>query len=392
MINESPRFYSWKKFNAVQVLIAAIHFVIYFYLRFQYRVKQDIWVDEIWTLKGLKLPFWEWLLNHLPNNDFHFPGAYLVLYPLGHWWPEDNRFILSIPYMIISSVFFFLFAKVNWLRFLDLGDIKQSIKGTWINVLALMLITYNSTLILYAFELRPYAVLPLLALVGLLLADKILDLKCFNLWGVLAVCTYVTFHNYALLMFMLGLAYCVALRLTRAREKFWNWNVFSVYRPVMITLTVGALLAVPILWQLLHAPYLKSFDMTSMDANTHRWIYPGFKGLTQVAALYYGFKRFRITIFCFVILGSIQLLAKRKWIPILFPVMWVILPTALIYWVDIVSHYWFVQRQFIWVMPFHAIFVASTVYVLFNRIYELTWERLVGSVKNRPVSTQEVLK
>ena len=364
-------FYEWKEFRFAQLILIALYFFISSYLRFQYRWSHPLDGDELMTIQGLRMDFYSMLFDFIPKTDFHFPPAYVLLYPIGHYL-SMAPLIVSAPYAVLSLYFYYFFARVNWPKIVGFKNQRFAIDVKWINVLACVLISYNDTLIIHALVLRPYALLCPLALLALWLADKILNLKNLNWRYVVAVLALLLFHNFGSLMMLTAFGYCLLSRISQAEGNSSLSIQIKSYAPAFLTVGLAVLLSVPFFWWYLQYPFLHQYHFSSIDP--HLFIHPGMRGIIQVWAIYYGLsqphlKPFRLILVVFVACTIPLFFRQKKWMVLGFLFVFVICPTWLIYLFDLRLNYWFVQRQFIWAIPFHAVFVAMSIHYLLNTVY-----------------------
>lgn len=369
--------YAWRDFSRLQQAALWIGFVCYAYMRFNYRWVHEIQGDEAVTVKGLSQSYVSWITNFIPTWDFHFHGAYLLLYPIGHFISVD-KFIVGIPYILLSLLFYYLFARVNWARLMGLDNSHEWISSKWANVLACFLIAYNNTLIIYAFELRPYSVLCLLMLVALFVSWKIVAQNRLNVWLICYAFLIISFHNYGFFMLIVGLSYCVSFRLFLESTKGGSWiRRVGSYWPAVINLLMATVCSYPFFWLYQTRPVLRTH--LQMNFDVHQYIHAGIAGAVQVMAIYYGFrsdfKWVRLIIVLLVACGVFLFIYQKKWAPILFVLILVIGPTYAIYLQDLRLKYWFIQRQFLWVIPFHAAFVGVAVHHSINLFCQLIQRR-----------------
>lgn len=349
----------------MQLVALAAIFLLFCYLRFNHRWTHELWADEVMTVRGLKTEFIPWLQRGLPESDFHFAGSYLLLYPIGHWVSSD-KFIVAIPYILLTGLFYYLFARVNWARLVRLEESSYILNPRWINVIACMLVTVNNTLIIYAFEMRPYSVLSLLMLLALLLGDRVSDLERFSFKYAIFGFVLILFHNFGLLMLVVGLGYSIVFRFCEDREVVKDrwWNQIIRFRPAFLTALTSFIFTLPMFWMYTQRPVLNLFHGTGFQV--HQFIHPGMKGVLQVLGIYYGFqsgyKWIRLVIVVLVMFGLLLCIFRKRWMVLLFPIWFVVGPTFIIYLFDNAVKFLFIQRQFLWVIPFHAVFVGMTVH------------------------------
>ncbi len=351
--------YKWKDFNFFQLSILVFFFLLYGYFRIRYRWTHPLQGDEIITAQGLQLSFRSMLFDFIPRTDFHFPWAYVLLYPIGHY-VSLKPLIVSLPYAAISAFFYYIFARINWIRLLDLYDQNFAFDPKWINVFSCGLVARHETLIMHALELRPYGTLTLLAVLALWLTSRLLEQKRFTWYFVAGFFALIVFHNFGLMMILVSITYLLTIRFFSSAANTLEELSHSLWS-VGSTLLFSIIGTLPFIWWYCQYPTLRGHPFSSRDP--HLYIQAGLKGLQQVIALYFGLshpdvKLFRLflvlTMLCGIALNLFRGIRKI----FLFPLILVLLPTFLLYLWDLHIHYWFIQRQFLWVMPFYSVFVA----------------------------------
>ena len=220
--------------------------------------------------------------------------------------------------------------------------------------------------------------LSLLALLSFVLSSKLIRIPRFDFRYALGMFVLVNIHNYGLLMLIAGLSFCVTVRMIESGASVSKGFGANPYRHIFFPFLGVVFLSIPLWYIFLNTPIVKSMDGSTFQyagltvrSYVHEWIKPGIKGLSQVIALYYGFKPFRILLLTTAVIGTFYFLVKKKWAAILFPVAWVAGPTGAIYFADLYLGYWFIQRQFLWVMPFWAVYNAVCFIVCLGLIKQL---------------------
>ncbi len=302
--------------------------------------------DELQQIDICKLPFMAFF-QKLPTYDFcgYLNGDYFLTYPFYKIFGPD-RWGLAIPH-----IFSFLGAIV--LLYLIC---KSHMKTWWGYVIVFSIFNFNATLITHAFEIRPYAVLPTIALGAFYLMSR-LYVKNFSMrlgqqmWvGLLFILT-IWFHPYGIFMLFFSALYFSSFAVYE--KKFWGL-LKNIGPLVIIVLTVS----LPV-WLLsvfggsaLEAKMKDIFQYIPHPVGNPIGFLKGvFGNLLGCKPLY------------FLMLGA--------FFPFVFPLkdrrqllgmfcVFVLMPIALIFVLDVINGYWFLQRQFGWVMPFYALFLAKS--------------------------------
>jgi hypothetical protein len=208
----------------------------------------------------------------------------------------------------------------------------------------------------HAVEIRPYAVLPTLALATFFLLQRLADLNFnFSLNKRLITSMFfvlvIWFHVYGILIFLSCLLFTLLSKCKDKDFKSYFKNCFYFASGILC-------FAMPIwLYSLFveHSranPDIRTFDF--FPNPVHNPI--GF--LRGVIGNLIGFKAFY-----FLILGAfIPLIIsyRERFKQLLFLFCCVVLPIGTIFIFDVIREYWFMQRQFIWVMPLFAFFLGWT--------------------------------
>lgn len=316
-----------------------------FYLRLSKLSKHDFNVDEQYQISVAQAPFIDFI-KALPHIEFcsYISGDYILTYPFVKLF-SSNKWGLAIPHIILTILGFYLLYLICKLHF----------KTIWGYVITFTLMCFNATLINHATEIRVYAVLPTLALgvfyFSQILIEKIdMDLKKRWLLGIFFVLV-IWFHPYGILMMFSCFAYSLATKLHTPAYGI-------IFRKTVTFLIVVFCIAMP-LWFLSvfgpHVEYVKislPFEFIPNPLmNTTGFLKAIFGNLVGYKKLY------------FLIIGTIfpfLIPYKERFTQIVFLLILVFIPIQLILLSDLWANYWFIQRQFIWVMPLFAFFLGWT--------------------------------
>lgn len=210
-------------------------------------------------------------------------------------------------------------------------------------IVAFLLLAFNNTLIFHAFGFRPYAVLPTLAIANLLLASYFLRKRTILNSIVYSLLFFFTciYHAYGILIAGLPLLFICIL------GKQFNLKWFFI--PVGLSILAWA--------------YYASHNTFGVTPNTMQSQVEPFRFLPKHQfwqiniSLFFGNNLLSIGLWPFVLIG----LMKMKKDFALFFFLMIMLPLVLICLVDIKTHYWILQRQYIWLMPWFAVFVGKLI-------------------------------
>jgi hypothetical protein len=316
------------------------------FLRADYKLNSNpSWLDEEFQVRHTQGPlkaFWQW---HYYGETTCFPGDYLLTYPfveLGH----GNLWIVRIPHILATILGFWLLYLVG----------RYYLRTIWGFAIIFGLTALNSSLVEHSFEIRPYAVLPTLGLLSLYCAHRIFDqerpLTFKNKIYIGLAYTFIGFfHAYGLFIMLLPLAYCFL-------------RSFGLKELKEGLLKYGATLALTLLpglaiwgWYMYgsNVVLIHLLNMNTFQYIPHPFINPvGF--LKGILGNLVGFKPFYV-----LLLGAAALFLLRKkelWNRVGFLLLLVIVPIECVAVSSIVKKYFFLQRQFVWVIPFFAIWIA----------------------------------
>lgn len=317
------------------------------YLRLMALYERTLWADEIYQLSLMKGSFLDLLIN-LPACDHgsYLEGDHFLIYPFFKLF-SYNKWGLAIPHIIATIIGFYLLYLIC----------KRYFKSIWAYLITFGIVCFNATLIYHSIEIRPYAVLPTLALATFYLFQKIAD-SGFKLTlpkriGFTAFFVLVIwFHVYGILMFVSSFIFIILVRYLD------NHSDFKLYFRKSIGFTAAILIITfPLLLYCVFGPRVpvpKDFNGTFVYIPNPAYNIVGF--LKGIICNLIGNKKLY-----FLFLGIIVpfiLSYKDRYKQLLFLFSNVIFPVVILLLVDIVTHYWFLQRQFIWVMPFFAFFLG----------------------------------
>ncbi len=311
------------------------------YLRLQMR-KADLWLDEMMQLVTINRPFPEFV-KMLPQFEHtsYLNGDFFLMYPFVKIFGFD-KWCLAIPHLLATILGFYLLYLIC----------QRYFQTIWAYGITFGLVCFNATLIKHALEIRPYAVLPTLALAVYYFMQMFIEQhrtfprKKRLLLGVLLILT-IWFHHYGIFMVFFTAFYFLWLR---KKKDSWK-NIIKTFFPFF---AVIFLISMPLWCYSTWGPHRPSSWLHIQD--TFQFI-PGpvanpagfFKG---VVCNLVGYKLFYLL--AAGLLVPAFLAYKNRSQQILFLCVLVILPIVFILLADIIQKYWFVQRQFIWVMPFFA--------------------------------------
>lgn len=345
--------------------ISIIISLIGLFLRFRTLGRRELLGDELFQFTssdGAFKPFW---LHNNYGDHTSFPGEYLLTYPMVRLFGLD-KWGLAIPHILLTVLGFYIL-------YLLCKRFYRTRAGL---LVAFSAVALNYNLIYHSFEFRPYAGLQFLAIACLYFIDLIIHqykelkptVKC--LAGALFIFT-AAYHAYGLLILLLSFAFIFIYRIS---EEGWANLNRQGFWPYLVTLMVLA----GLIWG-----WYASSNFFGLKANsqfyslkdTFRYIpnplsQPiGF--IKGVLGNLIGYRPLYV-----LLLGPLLffLLPRVNKFPQLIALLiLVVLPLELILLVDLKTNYWFLQRQFVWVMPYFAFFLGWT------------WDSVILSIRNLPL-------
>jgi len=339
-----------KFFAAHSRKLIALGFSAYgLYLRFQNLAARNLWLDELNQIQntaGAFKPFW---LRLTYGERTCFPGDYLLTYPFVQMFP-DNKWGMAIPHILSTVLGFYLLYLIC----------QKHLKTIWAFAMAFAVMCFNSNLIFHAFELRPYAVLTTLGLAAfhfsyLLIyeGDRLKRLQKI-LVGAFFTLT-VAYHAYGIMIVFFSLAFFL---FCRTQEK----TPLELIREHFTFLLALGLAAGPIFWW--YAAGNPDFDFQSSrfsGMSTFDYIpNPLIDWNKFMRQVFFGgligYKKFKFLINGITL--ALLLPQKNRFRQLGFFMLLVLIPIELKLNADLHKGYWFLHRQFVWIMPLFAFYLA----------------------------------
>ncbi len=331
-----------KYFLPFLVIIICVHGL---YLRLAKLAIHEFWGDELWQLSLMQGSFID-LLKLLPHKAFcsYLSGDYYLVYPFFKIF-SYNKWGLAIPHLIATIIGFYLLYLIC----------KRYFKTIWGYLITFSIVCFNATLINHATEIRTYAVLPTIALATFYLLQRIADLN-FKLntpkriSAIIFFVLVIWFHVYGILMFISCLLFVL---LSKFKEKDFK----TCFRNAIPFTGIILCFAMPLWLYSVFGPHL---DYAQLNFNPFKYIpnplYNIMGFLKGIFCNLLGFKKLYFLLPVAIIPFIFSYEDRRK--QLLFLIFIIIIPISLIFLSDVVQKYWFIQRQFIWVMPFFALYLG----------------------------------
>lgn len=319
-----------------------------FYLRMVSLYQHSFWTDELIQLGELKGTFWR-LLASRPKAEFtsFLCGDYYLMFPFFKIF-SYNKWGLAIPHIIATLIGFYLLYLIC----------KRYFKTIWGYLVTFSIVCFNATLVFHATEIRTYAVLPTLALGTLYLllrmSDSDFQLSRLKKMGAVTFLVMVIwFQVYGILMVFSSYLFVALIKYKAAGLKTWFKNSLK-----FCGLVLG--IAMPLWLFSVFGPHHNPAPYTANSSGTFEYIPSPLENLVGfLKGVFCNLIGYRKLYFLFSgIVIPFIFRYKEKVEQILFLFIIVIMPTGMILISDLATHYWFMQRQFIWVIPMFAFFLG----------------------------------
>lgn len=347
----------WIKKNKILCATALISLYA-FYLRLAKLYHHDLWPDELCQISLAGTPFLT-LVKTFPQKEFCAYIAcadYFLTYPFAKIFGL-NKWGIAIPHIVATILGFYILYLVC----------KMYFKTIWGYIVTFTIVCFNATLINHATEIRVYAVLPTLALAvfyfsQVFIRQPFMGLKKKLLLGIFFIGA-IWFHPYGVVMVFTCFVYALGAKLHTPefaaifkKTASFLCAVFGIAMPLWLLGVFGP-----------HTPYLTYTNTFEYIPNPIVNIKAFLK---TVILLLVGYK-----MLYFLLLGAlipVFIHYKDRFKQIGFLLICVLIPIQFVLLSDLFSGYWFVQRQFIWVMPLFAFFLGWC----WESLYVYTKERL----------------
>lgn len=321
------------------------------YLRFVRLAGRDLWDDEIFqfnNIVGPLKPFWA-NVGYISGDHTTFPGEYILTYPFVQCFGL-NKWALAVPHILITVLGFYFLYKLC----------SRYFKTTWGYVVAFTLVCFNVNLIFYSFEFRPYAVLPTLALGAFYFSHLIVTqyAQIGRIKKILIALFFImgaSYHAYGIIIFVLPAIYVITTS--------WDGRLREIVSKDFLKFFAAVFFVAALLWG-----WFASNNYFGVSPNNvQQSIVDPFQFIPNPLVNATGFLKGVLGNLVghkglyFLLIGmftAFLLPHRQRFHQFIFLLFLIILPTGLIFLTDIMSSYWFVQRQFVWVMPLFAFFLG----------------------------------
>jgi len=313
------------------------------YLRIASRAASKLWTDELFQLSTMTGSFKK-LLENVVQFEFcsYLSGDYYLVYPFFKIFGY-NKWGLAIPHMIATILGFYLLYIIC----------RRYFKTTWAYIITFSIVCFNASLTYHALEIRTYAVLPTLALACLYLSLKLVDqninmsIKKKLAIGALFVLV-IWFHVYGILILLVSVLFSL---LSKSRDASFKIILKDTFKFLFVVL----FLAMPLWIFSVFGPHFAHILWPTFTyipnpvKDAVGFLKAIFGNLLGYKPLYF--------LLAGVILPFI-IPDKERFQKITFLIVMVFIPIGSLLLANIITKYWFMQRQFIWVMPFFALYLG----------------------------------
>ena len=331
-----------KYFRPFIVVVISVYAL---YLRLVKLAHHKFWVDEEFQLSLMQGSFLD-LLKAVPRAEYcsYLSGDYYLIYPFFKIF-SYNKWGLAIPHIIVTILGFYLLYLIC----------KRYFKTIWGYLITFSVVCFNGTLINHATEIRTYAVLPTLALATFYFSQQLVDqninMNIKKKWAIGAFFVLVIwFHAYGIAILSLPLIFSL---LTKWKDK----SFVIILKHTVKFLSVVFLVAMP-LW--IYSVFGPHYVWQTSNINTFQYIPNPLENMIgfskAILGNLVGYKRLYFLLIAAIFPFIIPY--KKRFQQMSFLIIAVFIPIGLILLVDIITKYWFLQRQFIWTMPFFAFFLG----------------------------------
>jgi len=357
------------------IVIASAFTIWGMILRFKPFADRQLWIDEIiqinMTFDPLK-PLW--LRGAGVTDITSFPGDYLLTYPFVLLFGESK--LVAIPHAIVSLLGFYL------MYLLCRAYVKTPIGY----LVAFVVLCFNDLLIFHAFEIRPYSVLPTLSLACLYFSKDMIrhknntDRRPIKYFSVIALFVItILFHPFGVAIAFFVLVFHLVNQLKEDsfsdvihRNLKFIGTISAITIIPWIYFVVGIILVPPLeqeVFEFVPNPFSNSATVSdtmavpnpsaasnpntisNSDGSPGYLVFAGYLAnhMISLRSLYLLFLG---------IIAAFILKQKDRYSQIVFLITLIILPIVSIFILDIAINYWFLPRQYTWVIALNAFFLG----------------------------------
>ena len=348
-------------------IVIALAFSIWgMILRFKAFANRELWVDEIIQIKMTLEPLKPlWLREDGALDITSFPGDYLLTYPLVKLFGVSKW--VTIPHVIVTLLGFYLLYMLC----------RHYFRTAFGYLVAFVLLCFNDILIFHALEIRPYSVLPTLALACFYFTKDVIARKDGNnrqnFFVIILFVITILFHPFGVSIAFFVLLFHI---LNQSKEESLsdvmrrNAKFIGIISAIVIIpwiyFVVGIMLVPPLEQEVFrYVPNPVSESPLSKSHNAPAYlVFSGYLAnhLIGLRSLY------------FLLLGIVATLIishQDRYRQIIYFFTLIAFPILCVLILDITIGYWFLPRQYIWVIPLFCFFLGwcwdSVIYSFYER-------------------------
>lgn len=317
------------------------------WLRYETLVQRPLDSDERYQLNQMLgdqvKPFW----THLHYGDHtSWPGEYLLHYPVlyksGIKTTNVDAASKGGYKWRISIIHILMMLGSYWLMFLLLRG------RTWIAYfIAFWIFNLNVNLIYYSLQFRPYAALIFFGLLSLYLQRNIPHRgNLFSIVSIFILFFIFNYHAYGILIVLLPMIYFLMFQDCR-----WNNNyVYTMLKTCVISFPIWC-------WYALGNSFGMAPNKMQTVCDTFQFI-KVHSIQNAVAGSLFGDNTIIQILMPVIFLVLLSSRRHAHWYWLLFLI---VIPIFLILLIDIKTQYWFIQRQWVFVMPWFALLCGGLI-------------------------------
>lgn len=325
-------------------LLVSLAFCVYgLYLRLLKLSTRELWGDELYLLGALKGSFFD-MLKVLPYHEhcLYLNGDHFLLYPFFKLFGY-NKWGLVIPHVIATIIGFWFLYKIC----------RRYFKTLIGYLVTFSIVCFNATMIFHATEIKFYAVLPTLCVASFYFADRLVNeydfLKTKQKVLIGIVFVFVSwFHLYGILMPYLSAAYFLF------SKPFDKANFKKVFKfMAIVAVIIAPLWLISVLGGHVKTGVQVWRNTFGPIPNPLEDIIGFLKCIFGNLVGYRMFYIFLLGLFFPFLMWNKD--GKRQTALVFIMVF---LPIAMLLIINAVNFFYFVQRQFIWVIPIFAFYLG----------------------------------
>jgi len=355
--------------KALGIVIAFVFSTWGMILRFKTFANRELWIDEIiqinMTIEPLK-PLW--LREDAAMDITSFPGDYLLTYLFVKLFGVSK--LVAIPHAIVTLLGFYL-----------LYILCKHYFWTVFGYLAVfVLFCFNDVLIFHAFEIRPYSILPTLALACFYFTKDVISRNDSNnrqsmkyFFVIILFVITILFHPFGIVIAFFVLLFHILnqlkeeslLDVIRRNAKFVG-TISAIVIVPWIYFTVGIILVPPLeqeVFEFVPNPF-SDFNLLLNSSDSPGYlVFAGYLAnhMIGLRSLYF---------LLFGIVAAFIINHKDRPGQLIYFLTLIVSPILCILILDITINYWFLPRQYIWVISLNCFFVGWCWDSVIHSLYE----------------------